>query len=63
MRNATKQGRGNLGQVGTGMGIDRPAIEMDLKGMRWVDLDWIQMAEDSVQCRSLINTLIIVRVA
>lgn len=46
-----KAGKRTLGTVGRGRSVDRPAIKMALKGIRWMDLDWIQMAEDRVRCR------------
>jgi hypothetical protein len=37
-------------------------IKMNLKEIRWDGMDWIDLAEDRVQWRSLVNTVINLRV-
>jgi hypothetical protein len=32
-------------------------IKMDLKEMRWVGMDWIELAQDRDQWRALVNTV------
>jgi hypothetical protein len=37
-------------------------IKMDLGGIGWVDVDWIDLAQDRDQWRALVNTLMNLRV-
>jgi hypothetical protein len=37
-------------------------IKMDLREIRWDSMDWIVLAEDRVQWRALVNTVMKVRV-
>jgi hypothetical protein len=32
-------------------------IKMDLRETGWVGMDWIDLAQDSDQCRALVNTV------
>jgi hypothetical protein len=32
-------------------------IKMDLRGIEWDGMDWIDLAQDSDQCRALVNTV------
>jgi hypothetical protein len=37
-------------------------IKMDLRGIRWDGVDWIDMAQDRDQWRALVNTVLNLRV-
>jgi hypothetical protein len=37
-------------------------IEMDLREIEWVDMDWIDLAQDRDQWRALVNTVMNLRV-
>jgi hypothetical protein len=37
-------------------------IKIDLRGIRWSDVDWIGMAQDRDQWRALVNTVMNLRV-
>jgi hypothetical protein len=37
-------------------------IKIDLREIGWDDMDWIDLAQDTDQCRALVNTVISLRV-
>jgi hypothetical protein len=37
-------------------------IKMDLRGIGWNGMDWIDLAQDMNQCRALVNTVMNLRV-
>jgi hypothetical protein len=37
-------------------------IKMDLREMKWDGMDWIDLAQDRVQWRALVNTVMSLRV-
>jgi hypothetical protein len=37
-------------------------IKMDVRGIGWGDIDWIDMAQDRVQWKALVNTVMKLRV-
>jgi hypothetical protein len=37
-------------------------IKMDLREIKWDDMDWIDMAQDRDQWRALVNTVLNLRV-
>jgi hypothetical protein len=37
-------------------------IENNLRGIGWVGMDWIDLAQDRDQCRALVNTVMNLRV-
>jgi hypothetical protein len=37
-------------------------IEVDLRDMRWDDVDWVDMAQDMDQWRALVNTVLSLQV-
>jgi hypothetical protein len=37
-------------------------IEMDLREIGWVGIDWIELAQDRDQCRAVVNTVMNLRV-
>jgi hypothetical protein len=38
-------------------------IDMDLKQLRCLDADWIQVAQDSVECESFVSTVLRFRIS
>jgi hypothetical protein len=37
-------------------------IKIDVRLVRWDGVDWIDLAQDRIQCRSLVNTVMELRV-
>jgi hypothetical protein len=41
---------------------ERYNIKMDLEGIEWDDVDLVDLAQDSDRCRTLVNTIMNLRV-
>jgi hypothetical protein len=53
------EGKRPLGRP-TGKSVDN--IKIDLRGVGWGGMDWVDVAQDRDECRTLVNTVIYLRV-
>jgi hypothetical protein len=42
--------------------VDNTSIKMDLREIRWDDVDWIDLTQDSDRWRAVVNTVMNLRV-